>query len=163
MSNQNITQRMTQASGSGVMVSRCSLDSQLGRLDRHPTNAGCSLSRYTNGDLRKYTNQRPKRKAWTREDNQLALHCYFRSNPTQRGYRKRMMEIWQEHSNFQTTSQRLYDQVRTIIKKGWFSDLEILEIHQKINDQQGSNNTLPGTSNINKLSPSEMNHQIRKM
>ena len=54
-----------------------------------------------------------------------------------------MIEIWQEYSNFQTTSQR------TIIKKGWFSDLEILEIHQKINNQQ-SNNTVPDTSNINK-------------
>ena len=73
-----------------------------------------------------------------------------------------MMEIWQEHSNFQTTSQRLTDQVR-IIKKGWFSDLEILEIHQKINDHQGSIDTLPGTSNINKHNPSEMNHQFWKM
>ena len=36
-----------------------------------------------------------------------------------------------------------------IIKKGWFSDLEIIEIHQKINDQQ-VNNTLIDTSNINK-------------
>ena len=61
-----------------------------------------------------------------------------------------MMEIWQELSNFHTISQRLADQVRTTIKKGWFSDLEILEIHQKINDQQSSDNTLPGTSNINK-------------
>ena len=60
------------------------------------------------------------------------------------------MEIWQELSNFQTTSQRLADQVRMIIKKVWFSKLEIIEIHQKINDQQKSNNTLPGTSNINK-------------
>ena len=59
------------------------------------------------------------------------------------------MEIWRELSNFQTISQRLADQVRTIIKKGWFSDLEIIEIHQKINNQC-SNNTLPGTSNINK-------------
>ena len=66
------------------------------------------------------TNQRPKRKTWTREDNQLSLHSYFKSNPTQRGYRKRMMEIWQELSIFQTTSQRLPDQVRTIVKKGWF-------------------------------------------
>ena len=56
-----------------------------------------------------------------------------------------MMEIWQELSNFQTTSQRLADQVRTIIKKILFSDLEIIEMHQKINDQQSSNNTLPGT------------------
>ena len=49
-----------------------------------------------------------------------------------------MIEIWQECVNFQTTSQRLADQVRTIIKKGWFSDLEILEIHQKINNGQDS-------------------------
>ena len=42
-----------------------------------------------------------------------------------------MIEIWQERSTFQTTSQRLADQVRTITKKGWFSDLELLEIHQK--------------------------------
>ena len=45
-----------------------------------------------------------------------------------------MMEIWQELYNFQTTSQRLDDQVRTIMTKGWFSELEISEIHQKIND-----------------------------
>ena len=31
---------------------------------------------------------------------------------------------------FQTTSQRLADQVKKIIKKGWFSDLEILEIRE---------------------------------
>ena len=61
-----------------------------------------------------------------------------------------MMEIWQELSNFHSTSQRLADQVRTIMKKGWFTELVIIEIHQKINDQERSNNTLPGTSNINK-------------
>ena len=32
-----------------------------------------------------------------------------------------MMEIWQEHSNFQTTSQRLADQVRRIKKKGFLN------------------------------------------
>ena len=60
-----------------------------------------------------------------------------------------MMEIWQELSIFQTTSQRLADQVRTIMKKGWFSELEIIEIHQKINDQE-RRNTSPDTANINK-------------
>ena len=142
MSHSDITQRGTQASSWGVMIGWSFLDSQHGRPDCHPANVGNSFFRYTNGDLRNHTNQRPKRKEWTRENNQLALHCYFRSNPTQRGYRKRMMEIYQEHSNFQTTSQRLADQVRTIIKNGWFSDLEKIEIHQKINDQQSSNNTL---------------------
>ena len=149
MSNSNITQRGTQASNLGVMIGRCSLDNQHGRSDRHPANVSCSLFTYSNGDFRNHINQRPKRKEWTREDNQLAFHCYFRSNPTQRGYRNIMMEIWQELSNFQTTSQRLAEKVRTIMKNGWFSELEIIEIHQKINDQERSNNTLPGTSNIN--------------
>ena len=148
MSNSYFTQRGTQDSDLGVMISRCSLDSQHRRPDRHPANVGCSIFRYTNNDSTNPTNQRPKRKTWTREDNQLALHCYFKSNPTQRGYRKRMMEIWQELSIFQT-SQRFADQVRTILKKGWFSELEIIEIHQKINDQE-RRNTLPDTQNINK-------------
>ena len=59
------------------------------------------------------------------------------------------METWVELCNFQTTSQRIADQVRTIMKKGWFSELEIIEMHQKINDPE-RRNTLPGTSNINK-------------
>ena len=42
-----------------------------------------------------------------------------------------MMEIWEEYARFQTITQRLADQVRTVIKKGWSSDLEILEIRQK--------------------------------
>ena len=136
MSNSYFTQRGAQDSGLGVMIGRCSLDSQHGRPVSHPANVGCSLFRYTNSDLKNRTNQRPKRKTQTRQDNQLALHCYFRSNPTQ-------------ISNFQTTSQRLADQVRTIMKKGRFSELEIIEMHQKINDQE-RRNSLPDTSNINK-------------
>ena len=38
--------------------------------------------------------------------------------------------------------------VRTIIKKGWFSDLEILEIHQKTHKQ--NYNTVPDISTSNK-------------
>ena len=139
MSNHNITQCGTQATDLGVMIGRCSPDSQLGRPDSHLANVGCSFFRYMNDDARNYNHQRPKRKTWTREDNQLALYSYFR-----RGYWKRMIEIWQECANFQTTSQRLADQVGTIIKKGWFSDLEILEIHQKTHKQ--NYNTVPNTS-----------------
>ena len=57
-----------------------------------------------------------------------------------------MIEIWQECANFQTTSQRLADQVRTIIKKGWFSDLKVPDIHQKTNTQD--NNTVPDISRV---------------
>ena len=43
-----------------------------------------------------------------------------------------MIEIWVESARFDTTSQRLADQARIILKKVWFSELEILEICQQI-------------------------------
>ena len=120
MSYLNITKHRTQATDLGVMIGRCFHDSQHRKPDCHPANVGCSLFRYMNDDINNHNDQRSKRKTWTGEDNHLALHCYFRSNPSQRGYRKRMTEIWQERASFQTTSQRLADQVRTIIKKDGF-------------------------------------------
>ena len=57
---------------------------------------------------------------------------------------KRLIEIWQECSTFQTTSQRLADQVGTIFKKGCFSNLELLEIHLKTHKK--TYNTVPDTS-----------------
>ena len=143
-----MTQRGTQATGLDVMIGRCFPDSQHGRTGRQPANVGCSFFRYSNDELRNHNNHRRKHKTWTREDNQLALHSYFKSNPTQEGYRKRMIKIWQECGNFQT-SQRLADKVSTLVKEAWFSDLEILEIHQKINNEQDSH-TVPDESGINK-------------
>ena len=54
-----------------------------------------------------------------------------------------MIEIWQECAKFKTTSQKIADQVRTIIEKGWFFDPEILEILQKTHKQ--NYNTVPDT------------------
>ena len=103
--------------------------------------------RDTNDDVKNHKEQRTKRKTWTREDNQLVLHCYFGGNPSQRGYRKRMIEIWHECANFQTTSQKLADKVWTIIKKDcFFLNLKILDMHQKSNTQD--NNTVPDISRI---------------
>ena len=55
-----------------------------------------------------------------------------------------MIEICQESAKFQTTSQRLADQVRTITKKCLFSNLELLEINHKKYEQ--NYNTVPDTS-----------------
>ena len=43
------------------MISRCSLDSQHGRADRHPANVGCSFLRYTNDNFGNHRNQRRKK------------------------------------------------------------------------------------------------------
>ena len=43
-----------------------------------------------------------------------------------------MREIWGESAKFHTTSQRMDDQARLILKKGWFSDLEKRKICEQI-------------------------------
>ena len=57
---------------------------------------------------------------------------------------------------FSDNSERFADQVRTVIKKGWFSDFEIQRIHHKINNEQESNR-ISGTPSINKQKPSNQN------
>ena len=44
-----------------------------------------------------------------------------------------MIKIWTKCERFSSTNQRFADQSRTIMKKGGFSDLKILEIYQQIN------------------------------
>ena len=58
------------------------------------------------------------------------------NNKRQRGYRKRMIEIGAECTRFNTTNKRLADQARMILKKGWFSNFEILEICQQVNREE---------------------------
>ena len=100
MTNRNIIQHGTQTTGLGVMIVRCSLERQYGRSNGHYANVGCSSLRYTNDEQINHSNQRPQRRKWTRKNNKTALYCYFRSNPTKRGYRKRMIEIWTEFARF---------------------------------------------------------------
>ena len=71
MSNHNITQRGTLKTGLGVMIGRCSSDSQHVRTGRHPTNVGSSFFRYINDDVKYHNDQRPKRKTWAWEDTNM--------------------------------------------------------------------------------------------
>ena len=66
-----------------------------------------------------------------------------------------MREICEEFVRFHT-NQSFADQVQTIIKKRWFSDFGILEIHQQINwgTCQQDPNTVTETLNTEKLEPS---------
>ena len=88
MLNQNITQRGIQITGLDIVIGRCSPDSQQERPDRHPAKVETQTQ---NMD----------------EDNQQTLHWYFRSNPTLRGYRKIMIEIWKEWASFKTSQNSL--------------------------------------------------------
>ena len=72
MPNLNITKRGTHSTSLGVMISRCSPDSQHGRPSRHPANAGCSLFKCMNDHIINHNDERPKRKTWTRKT--IILH-----------------------------------------------------------------------------------------
>ena len=50
-----MTQRVTQATGLGFIISRGSINSQHWRPDRHPANVGCSFFSYANDDLKNTT------------------------------------------------------------------------------------------------------------
>ena len=140
MMNRKLNQHEAQTTGLGVMIGWCILVSQHVGSNRQLANVSCSSFRYTNDSFFRCTNdeqidhlnQRPQRRKWTREDNKLALHSYFRSIPAKRGNRKIMIEIWAEFDRFKVTNQRLDYKIRTITKNSWFYDLETLEIHQQI-------------------------------
>ena len=73
-----------------------------------------------------------KRIRWEKGANSIFMVCFYRSDPTKRGYRKRMMKIWREMGVFEAAEQRLADQTRVIGTNGWLSEAELDEIQRKI-------------------------------
>ncbi|XP_063599561.1 uncharacterized protein LOC134775881 [Penaeus indicus] len=57
-------------------------------------------------------------------EKQLVMKCYIISESDKRGYRKRMLKIWNENGGDPISEQRLADQVRQIQKKSWLGDAE---------------------------------------
>ena len=77
---------------------------------------------------------RTRRKKWEKEVNKVVIECWIRSDPTTRGYRKRMKQIWDEKGLFQANEQRIVDQARMIRVNGWLTDIEIEGIRRRIED-----------------------------
>ena len=89
--NRNINQYEPLTTDLSVMIARCSLDRQNVGPIWHPAIVGWWF-RYTNYGQSNHTNQRHQNRIWTREDDYLVRNSYFRSNPTQWVYRKRMVK-----------------------------------------------------------------------
>ena len=60
--------------------------------------------------------------------NRVVMECYFESEPTVRGYRKRMLSAWQKREMFKVSEQNLADQARA---NKWLSEVELEEISGK--------------------------------
>jgi len=60
-------------------------------------------------------NTRKRRKKWTRDENMFVMECYFRSSPRRLGYRKGILQLWNDKGLFIITEQRLVDQAGYLI------------------------------------------------
>ena len=74
------------------------------------------------------------RRKYDKLTNKVIMECYLRSDPMRRGFRKRMLGIWQEKGIFEISEQRLADQARAIRINGWLTELEIEEIARSIKE-----------------------------
>ena len=65
------------------------------------------------------------------------MRFFYRSDPTKREYRKRMMMIWRKLGLFEIREHRLADQTRVIRTNRWLSEVELDEIY--VNSKEGEN------------------------
>ncbi|XP_053141804.1 uncharacterized protein LOC128340565 [Hemicordylus capensis] len=88
------------------------------------------------------------RKKYTEYANKEIMICYYKSNPTRRGYLKRMYQIWKEkHPDTEITEQRLADQRRYIIRNKVFTGVELEEL-QRATQAQDMEEELPPTEAV---------------
>jgi hypothetical protein len=79
-----------------------------------------------------------ERREWTKEFNKLLMEYHLLSEPTKRGFRKRMLAIWNDSGLFSATEQQLAGQVRCIKNRRWLSSVEIEEIQRAV-DKESEN------------------------
>ena len=65
------------------------------------------------------------------------MECYFKRIPGKRGYRQRMLRLWDEKG--MVTEHRLVDQAPTILKSKWFTTVELeRNKHRNCIEQSGT-------------------------
>ena len=82
--------------------------------DQGPSSGRCAQQRNIG---RHHTNLViSKRRKWTSQEDKIVMECHLLSEPKIRGYRKRMLSLWQQKGMFWVSEQRLVDQANTIRK-----------------------------------------------
>ena len=99
-----------------------------------------------------YTGRKPttrsggaKRK-WSKEDYKFAVECKLRAemHGYTRGTGKVALKYWEEGGKFEMTENKLMNQTRMILRKGWLTPLETESIKRKIERSQPRTET-PGS------------------
>ena len=124
----------------GPLSNKCSQQGNIGRHHVNPVNS--------------------KRRKWTGQENKIAMQCYLLSEPKIRGYRKRMLSLWQQKGMFWVSEQRLVDQANTVCKNSWMTELEIEELERKVT---GSNSVIVAEARSVEALPDQVGEDRRNV
>ena len=69
----------------------------------------------------------------------MVMKCYLQSQPERRGYRKRMHDVWKGNNMPEVSQQRLCDQLLTIKRRNWVTDVQIEELKKQMVGHQSPN------------------------
>ena len=67
--------------------------------------------------------QSTARTKWNKEVNRIVMRCFYMSEPSKRGYTRRMLGIWKERGVFEVSEQRLADQAERFVRMDGFLKL----------------------------------------
>ena len=101
-----------------------------------------------------------KRRKWTSQENKIVMECYLLSEPKIRGYRKRMLSLWQQKGMFWVSEQRLVDQANTIRRNSWMTELEIEELERKV---IGSDSVMASEARSSEALPDQVGEDRRNV
>ena len=85
---------------------------------------------------------------WTKALNKIVMKCYLKSDPSVRGYRRRMHDIWKEIGLFELSEQNLVGQARVIRTNEWLSSIEVEELKREIEREKMPHGTLENSIRI---------------
>ena len=88
------------------------------------------------------------------------MECYFLSEPKIKGYRKRMLSLWQQKGMFWLSEQRLVDQANTIRRNSWMTELEIEELERKVT---GSDSVIAAGARSSEALPDQVGEDRRNV
>ena len=101
-----------------------------------------------------------KRRKWTSQENKIVMECYLLSEPKIRGYRKRMLSLWQQKGMFWVSEQRLVDQANTIRRNSWMTELEIEELERTVT---GSDSVIAAEAKSSEALPDQVGEDKRNV
>ena len=101
-----------------------------------------------------------KRRKWTSQENKIVMECYLLSEPKIRGYRKRMLSLWQQRGMFWVSEQILVDQANTIPRNIWMTELEMEELERKVT---GSNSVIVEEARSVEALPGHVGEDVRNV